>query len=94
MWNFETVCTLAIRKLGEFPLEPVEKLELCRCFNIDRNWAREAHQALCSRNTPLSLDEMVKVGLEYAVPIIHAREQRFRSALRQTDVYRAYANLY
>jgi hypothetical protein len=84
MWGFDIIRNLAIKKLGGLHLEPVEKMELCRRFEIDSSWAAGAYNALCARQQPLSQDEVVRVGLENSVLISQAREERVRKELHKT----------
>jgi hypothetical protein len=68
--------------LGDLPLAPVEKLELCDRFDIELSWAEDAVTMLCKRERPLSLEEARQVGLKITVHIARHREERIQQALR------------
>jgi hypothetical protein len=88
MWKFDGVRKLAIKKLGELPLDPVEKMELCRQFGIEGSWVFQAYTALCTRKEPLSIVEVYRIGLEKSVFIAQAREKYLRKqfeAKRKAD---------
>jgi hypothetical protein len=85
MWKFDGIRKRAIKQLGDLPLEPVEKVELCRRFDIQDSWASKAFAALVVRKEPLSIDEEYRVGWENSLAIAHAREQRIRKELEKTQ---------
>jgi hypothetical protein len=81
MWKFDGVRSQAIEMLGDLPLAPVEKLELCKRFDINMSWAEDAFTVLCERVEPLSDEEASRVGLETSNRIARGREERIQQEL-------------
>jgi hypothetical protein len=81
MWGFDGIRSLCIGKLGDMALDPVEKMELCRKFEIHRTWASGAYETLCARSTPLSFSDATRIGMEDVVLIAQAREKRLKNRI-------------
>ena len=63
-----------------FLLETFDKLDLANTYDIPQ-WAESAYYAICSRSTPLTLEEAKRVGIETAVLVAEARERLLRNQL-------------
>jgi hypothetical protein len=75
-WTFDGIQSLAIKKLGELPLGLVEKVDLCRQFDIEDSWVSKALTGICARNKPLSLVEAHHIGLGNSLFIANEWEKR------------------
>jgi hypothetical protein len=74
-WEFDDIRALAIRQLSTLDMDPVEKIALEHRFGIDREWAYSSYIALCSRMTPLTVEEANKLGSETTAMVAIARER-------------------
>jgi hypothetical protein len=72
-WKFSDIRALAIRELGAFDMDPVEKIELLHKYNIKREWAYGAYLALCARPHALDVIEGRQLGIETTVNVAFAR---------------------
>ncbi|KAJ7141838.1 hypothetical protein C8R43DRAFT_892461 [Mycena crocata] len=72
-WKFADIRALAIRELGAFEMDPVEKIELAHRYHIGRQWAYGAFIALCARPHALDVIEGRQLGIETTVNIAFAR---------------------
>ncbi|KAJ6482832.1 hypothetical protein C8R47DRAFT_981856 [Mycena vitilis] len=72
-WKFADIRDLAIRELGAFELDPVEKIELAHRYHLTRQWAYGAYVALCARPHALDVIEGRQLGIETTVNIAFAR---------------------
>jgi hypothetical protein len=74
-WKFLDIRELAIRELGAFEMDAVEKIELQHRYHIRRQWAYGAYVALCSRPHALDVIEGRQLGIETTVNVAFAREK-------------------
>ena len=72
-WKFADIRALAIRELGAFDMDPVEKIELLHKYNIKREWAYGASLTLCARPHALDVIEGRQLGIETTVNVAFAR---------------------
>jgi hypothetical protein len=93
MWKFDAIRNYAINKLYTMDLDPVQKLEIQRKFDVDRSWAADAYDNLRTRRVPLSLDETLRVGVEVAVRIAHAREKHIKTQFKTGKVWPAHCDV-
>ncbi|KAG5642006.1 hypothetical protein DXG03_003811 [Asterophora parasitica] len=71
---FLRVRQCAIEAIESNPLlPPIEKIQLAEKHDIP-HWRRPAFEALCQRETPISIDEARMIGLENAMSLAQARE--------------------
>ena len=82
----QRVCKVASASLGRADaLSDVHKLVLCDRHHIDRDWAFDAFQRLCSREAPLALDEMNELGTVTTAKLVAAREALLRTGLQRVS---------
>jgi hypothetical protein len=74
-WKFKDIRELAIKELGKFDLDPVEKIELMLKYKIKRQWAYTSFVALCARPHALDVIEGRQLGIEMTINIAFAREK-------------------
>lgn len=100
-WDFPQVKELAVRELHKKPeLELVTKMALYQKYKVDPRHLVPLYAELCSRDTPLTLEESEILGFKVCVAINTARE-RLRAkpsdggrcplpeGLEEGDVFRA-----
>jgi hypothetical protein len=93
MWKFDAIRNFVINKLTTMGLDSVQKLEIQQKFDIDDSWAVDAFDELCTRRAPLSVDETLRVGVEAAVRIAHAREQYIKRGFKKGKVWPAHCDV-
>lgn len=74
-WQFTDIRELAIRELGTFEMDPVEKIKLMMSYELKRQWAYTSIIALCSRPHSLDVIEARQLGIEMTVNIAFVREK-------------------
>ena len=74
-WEFNDVRELSINRLGEMEFDAVDKLAVMIKYDIDRQWGYNAIVELCSRTTPLTVDEGRLLGIEMSITISRVREK-------------------
>jgi hypothetical protein len=79
MWNFKDIRALAIAKLTNESLEPVEQILLARTYMVPQ-WLRAGYDALATRSDVLSSEEAKRIGYETAVLMFQARERIRKTA--------------
>ncbi|KAK7029792.1 hypothetical protein R3P38DRAFT_2931273 [Favolaschia claudopus] len=84
-WKFLDIRELAIRELGAFEMDPVEKIELQHRYQIKRQWAYSSYIALCSRNHALDVIEGRQLGIETTVNVAFAREKLDKWGRKKPD---------
>ncbi|KAJ7605610.1 hypothetical protein DFH06DRAFT_1113028 [Mycena polygramma] len=84
-WKFADIRELAIRELGTFELDPVEKIELAHRYHLKRQWAYGAYVALCARPHALDIIEGRQLGIETTVNIAFAREKLEKWGRKKPD---------
>jgi hypothetical protein len=82
MWRFDTIRKLAIEKLGEIPLDPVDQLEISNRFKIESKWSANAMKALCARKELLTNDEVLRIGVMTSLKIARTREGSFKAQVQ------------
>ncbi|KAJ7827118.1 hypothetical protein B0H14DRAFT_3721576 [Mycena olivaceomarginata] len=83
--NFADIRDLAIRELGAFEMDPVEKIELQHRYHIKRQWAYSAYIALCSCPHALDIIEGRQLGIETTVSVAFAREKLDKWGRKKQD---------
>ncbi|THH17459.1 hypothetical protein EUX98_g9129 [Antrodiella citrinella] len=73
-WRFAEVKQLACRELEKFTIDPVQKIWLYQCYDVDRKLLVPSYSALTIRVKPLSIDEGRLLGMETALLLAEARE--------------------
>jgi len=86
MWKFRDVYNLAVRKLSQLPLVPVEKIGLMHRHHIRKEWVLDALVALVTQPTFPSYFDTQVIGLEMTTQLAHAREE-YRAALIRPTSY-------
>ncbi|KAF7373438.1 hypothetical protein MSAN_00553400 [Mycena sanguinolenta] len=84
-WKFPDIRELAIRELGAFEMDPIEKIELQHRYGIKRQWAYNAYVALCSRPHALDVIEGRQLGIETTVNVAFVREKLDRWGRKKPD---------
>jgi hypothetical protein len=84
----EKVRNRATRELGDFDLDPVDKIVLAVDNNVPE-WLKPAFIALCQREEPIREEEAKKLGWSTTVKLAHAREKaRENSLLKEIEIVR------
>lgn len=73
-WGFPEVKSLAVRELELLPLPDIDRIVTYHKYDVDRNLLLPQYSALCQRETPLTLQEGLRLGLETTITIARARE--------------------
>lgn len=74
-WAFPEVKALAIRELERKTLGLVDRIVLYQNNNIDPSVLAPLYAKLCVRDEPLTTEESLRLTVETAVHIFHARER-------------------
>ncbi|KAG6813760.1 hypothetical protein H0H92_007712 [Tricholoma furcatifolium] len=74
-WQFKDIRELSIKELGKFEIDPIEKIELQQKYQVKRQWAWSAFNALCSRPNGLDVVEGRRLGVETIINISAVREK-------------------
>ncbi|KAH9976405.1 hypothetical protein BGW80DRAFT_1168205 [Lactifluus volemus] len=73
-WGFAEVKALAVRKLEELQIPPLQKIVTYRTYSVNPSLLQGAYAALTLRDEPLTIEEGRQLGLETALKISHARQ--------------------
>ncbi|KIJ63369.1 hypothetical protein HYDPIDRAFT_65515, partial [Hydnomerulius pinastri MD-312] len=74
LWEFEGIRRAAIGALPKCPITPVDKLVLAREYNI-KEWLLPAINELVQRPNPIGVEDVARLGLDFALKILAVREQ-------------------
>lgn len=77
MWEFQSVREEAIKAIGLFPLDAVDKLVLARDHEI-AEWRLSSLLDLVEREEPMSMREFERLGAEMVLKIGRVRESMLR----------------
>ncbi|KAI5830104.1 hypothetical protein K523DRAFT_363036 [Schizophyllum commune Tattone D] len=81
MFNMEEVCRVATYALDHHGgLSDIRKISLCVRHDVDKTWAVEAIERVCSRQNALTKEEARKVGLDMTASIASVREAAFKAS--------------
>lgn len=73
MWECERLRELSINKMSTFDVEAGEKLCLAMKYKIER-WCEPAIEQLIRRKEPMGIEDMKKIGIDYALKVASIRE--------------------
>ncbi|KAG2023355.1 hypothetical protein CC2G_001017 [Coprinopsis cinerea AmutBmut pab1-1] len=73
-WGFPQVKALAVRELEKKDFDDIDRIVVYHNNDVDRNLLIPRYAALCARETPLTLPEGMKLGMETTLAIASARE--------------------
>ncbi|KAF7319201.1 BTB domain-containing protein [Mycena chlorophos] len=79
-FEMESIKKIALRNLLAADLDPLERIMLCERDDLARSDAEDAYIAVCTREAPLGVEEMVRWGLtvEVIAIVTQAREATLR----------------
>ena len=80
-WQMDSVRTKAVKALGEIPLYPLVKLQICIQYGIGYAWAKDALVSLCERSGRIKMEETSKLDMNAMVIIADVREQLAATAI-------------
>jgi len=75
LWGFNDIRTLAVKELTAFEMNAVDKIVLGQTYNVERGWLFNSYTHMCSRPTPVSVDEAKRLGAETTALIAITREK-------------------
>ncbi|KAG6857750.1 hypothetical protein H0H87_004166 [Tephrocybe sp. NHM501043] len=94
-WKFKDIRELAIKELAKFEIDPIEKIELQQKYEVKRQWAWSAFNALCSRTNGLDVAEGRRLGVETVIDISAVREKLEKWGRKKPDeVRKAVADIF
>jgi hypothetical protein len=71
----QDIRTVAIDELSRHTIDPFVKLDACRKYDIDANWALDAFVHICTRETKMTRKEGLRLGAAFMVVVANAREE-------------------
>ncbi|KAF8209167.1 hypothetical protein K438DRAFT_1930081 [Mycena galopus ATCC 62051] len=75
-WEMENIKKIALGNLLKAAdLDPLERIMLCERGDLSRDQATEAYISICTREAPLSVEELKTLSTEVILIITSAREQ-------------------
>ncbi|KAF7782838.1 hypothetical protein Agabi119p4_2214 [Agaricus bisporus var. burnettii] len=77
-WDFPKMHALALRQLADLQIPLVDRIVLYRKCSITIDRLLPLYADLCLREEPLTLEESVRLGYEFSVPISQVRERVLR----------------
>ncbi|KAJ3536484.1 hypothetical protein NMY22_g6024 [Coprinellus aureogranulatus] len=83
LWEMSEVAGIAIEKISNYPLKPVEKVKLGKEHGVP-TWLKEGYTALVDDLSKASLSEMTGLGWETSFRILWARDEIARSQASTT----------
>ncbi|KAJ6617103.1 hypothetical protein B0H10DRAFT_2034744 [Mycena sp. CBHHK59/15] len=92
-WEMDKIKNIALGNLMKADLDPVERIMLCEREDLSRDLATEAYISVCTREAPLTLDELQMLSAEVTMIITSVREQiialRGNTELSTVDIVKA-----
>jgi hypothetical protein len=76
MWDFDQMRKVAIKKLSEARIDPMQKIVIAHKYEIEE-WYEGAYVALAQRDNPLTVEEARTVGFEFAIKMAQVREKSY-----------------
>lgn len=73
-WGFAEVKALAVRELEKKEFSSIDRIVFYQTCEVDRNLLIPHFAAICARESPLTLAEGLKLGMETTLVIASARE--------------------
>ena len=93
MWGFARIRAIAITKLSELSLDPIDKIILAKQHNVDE-WLAPALNEVARREASLCLDDVTRlepvVGWDFILKIAQVRESQARDGANTTGNQRTY----
>ena len=77
-WGFEDISALALSRMETFNIEEVYKVELAHRFEL-KHWYFDAYMKLAKREKSLTTEEALRLGIDFSLKIVKAREVRIRT---------------
>ncbi|KIJ63372.1 hypothetical protein HYDPIDRAFT_29621 [Hydnomerulius pinastri MD-312] len=94
LWDFDGVRKTAINALAVLPLSPVDKIVLATEYHI-QDWLVPAINAMAQRPEPIGLEDVNRLGLDFALKIASVREHlALREVGRQINCYKGGVHRY
>ncbi|KAG6920041.1 hypothetical protein DXG01_010109 [Tephrocybe rancida] len=87
-WKFKDIRELSIKELSKFDIDAIEKIELQQKYEVKRQWAWSAFNALCSRTNGLDVAEGRRLGVETVIDISAVRERLEKWGRKKPDEVR------
>lgn len=86
MSNIKKIALGNLLKVAD--LDPMEKIMLCEREDLSRDQATEAYISVCTREAPLTMEELKMLSTEVILIISSAREQiiALRGSVEQSAV--------
>ncbi|KAH8115180.1 hypothetical protein DFH11DRAFT_1587378 [Phellopilus nigrolimitatus] len=77
LWKFPKVKELAVREMDRLDIAPVDKAVMAREYEVDpaRRWLDTAYAALGARDSPLTKNEGLRLGLDVVLHLAEVRER-------------------
>ncbi|EIN06752.1 hypothetical protein PUNSTDRAFT_25128, partial [Punctularia strigosozonata HHB-11173 SS5] len=73
MWQFAEIRARAVRELSAIAIDAVRKVVLAKKFSVDQ-WLLPALNEIARRAKPIDVEDIEKLGLEYALKLAEVRE--------------------
>ncbi|KAJ6481506.1 hypothetical protein C8R47DRAFT_982397, partial [Mycena vitilis] len=74
-WEMDNIKKIALGNLLKADLDPLERITLCEREDLSRDQATNAYVRLCTREAPLTVEELKMLSTEVILIITSAREQ-------------------
>jgi hypothetical protein len=73
-WGFKDVELLCIRELEKLNMTPVDRIHIYQKHQLDDALLLDSYESLTTRDSPIGMDEGMKLGLRTSLQIAQARE--------------------
>jgi len=73
-WGFKQVEQLCIRELEKLALSPVDRIHIYQRFGLDDSLLIDSYETLTMRDSPIEVEEGLKLGIKTSLQIARARE--------------------
>jgi hypothetical protein len=74
-WEMTKIKQIALENLLKADLDPVERIMLCEREDLSRDLATEAYVSVCTRESPLTVEELKLMSNEVASIVMTCRER-------------------
>lgn len=86
MWGFTRIRQAAIDKLQDRDIDLVTKIEIAHKFDI-REWLYNSYLTLGKREEPLTVDEGMRLGFDFALKMAQVRERLLKDKIAHPAAY-------
>lgn len=66
--------------------DPIIKIQLSRVYRLEHDWAKDAWVTLCTRQGSVNQTEAFKLGMEYVIKAMRARENVIQRAAQNLSI--------